>query len=135
MSWIRKHILFHGKRHRKDLDASAITAFLGWLAVEKSVSPSTQDQAFSALLFLYKVVLYLDLGVGVGSTVAELRAAYHLAWVASGEGSVYMRVEELRASFDLDRRGSGGPQLAVIRDPAAVPGSVKITGVLLTGAG
>ena len=60
--WIRKYILFHGKRHPKDLDASAVTAFLGWLAVEKSVSASTQNQAFSAVLFLYKDVLHLELG-------------------------------------------------------------------------
>ena len=46
----------------KDLDASAVTAFLGWLAVEKSVSASTQNQAFSAVLFLYKDVLHVELG-------------------------------------------------------------------------
>jgi integron integrase len=60
--WIRKYILFHKKRHPKDLDASAVTAFLGWLAVEESVSASTQNQALSALVFLYKDVLHLNLG-------------------------------------------------------------------------
>lgn len=56
------HTLFHGKRHPKDLDASAVAAFLGWLAVERSVSASTQNQARSALLFLYKQVPHLELG-------------------------------------------------------------------------
>ncbi len=60
--WIRKYILFHGKRHPQELDASAIGQFLGWLAVERSVASSTQNQALSALLFLYKEVLHLDPG-------------------------------------------------------------------------
>lgn len=61
--WIRRYIVFHGKRHPRDLGAPDVTAFLAWLAVEKRVAPSTQNQAFSALLFLYKDVLRLDLGV------------------------------------------------------------------------
>jgi hypothetical protein len=74
-------------------------------------------------------------GIGVGSTVAELRAAYRIAWVSNGEGTVWMRVEELGASFELDQGGPEGHALALIRDPAAVPGSVKIVSVLLTKAG
>ena len=61
--WIRRYIVFHGKRHPRDLSAMDVTAFLTWLAVEKGVAASTQNQAFSALLFLYKDVLKQDLGV------------------------------------------------------------------------
>src|SRR2546425_11931836 len=61
--WIRRYIVFHGTRHPRDLGANEVTAFLAWLAVDKHVAPSTQNQAFSAVLFLYKDVLRQDLGV------------------------------------------------------------------------
>jgi len=60
--WIRRYILFHKKRHPKELDASHITAFLTSMAVRDRVSASTQNQALSALLFLYKAVLRQELG-------------------------------------------------------------------------
>ena len=49
-------------RHLRELGASEITAFLSWLAVKKNVAPSTQNQALSAVLFLYRAVLHQDLG-------------------------------------------------------------------------
>jgi integron integrase len=55
------YIHFHGLQHPKDLGAPHIEAFLSHLAVEKSVSASTQNQALSALLFLYKEVLEIEL--------------------------------------------------------------------------
>lgn len=61
MGWIRRYIFFHGKRHPKDLGAEEVEAFLSHLAVERSVSASTQNQAKSALLFLYKEVLQIEL--------------------------------------------------------------------------
>jgi len=61
--WIRRYILFHGKRHPTDLGAAHVTAFLTSLATERRVAASTQNQAFSALTFLYRNVLRLDLGV------------------------------------------------------------------------
>ena len=57
VSWIRRYILFHNKRHPKDMGAREIEAFLTHLAVEKNVAASTQNQALSALLFLYNDVL------------------------------------------------------------------------------
>jgi hypothetical protein len=70
-------------------------------------------------------------GIRVGSTVGELRAAYRLDSVVSGEGSVAIRVEELSASFALDQSGPGGEQLWKLRTPAAVRDPVKIKSVLL----
>jgi integron integrase len=61
VDWIRRFILFHGQRHPRDLDAAAVVAFLSHLAVERTVAASTQNQALSALLFLYREVLELDL--------------------------------------------------------------------------
>ena len=58
--WVRRYILFHGKRHPKDLAEPEIEAFLTALAVHGS-SASTQNQALGALLFLYHEVLEIDL--------------------------------------------------------------------------
>jgi integron integrase len=59
-SWIKRFILFHDKRHPKDLDAQAVRTFLTHLAVQEHVAASTQNQAFNALLFLYKQVLKIE---------------------------------------------------------------------------
>jgi integrase len=57
VEWTRRFILFHGKRHPDEMGEKEISEFLSHLAVEKNVSASTQNQAFSALLFLYQQVL------------------------------------------------------------------------------
>jgi site-specific recombinase XerD len=54
LDWIRRFILFHGKRHPRDMGEREIAEFLTHLATEKNVSASTQNQALSALLFLYQ---------------------------------------------------------------------------------
>ncbi|MDR2881963.1 MAG: integron integrase [Azoarcus sp.] len=54
-------MLFHGKRHPRDMAADEVTAFLTHLANERNVAASTQNQAKSALLFLYKQVLGIEL--------------------------------------------------------------------------
>lgn len=69
-------------------------------------------------------------GIGVGSTYAELRAAYKIDWVGSGEGNFFAHVEELAISFQLDT--SSQVSLRSIRDPAAVPPGLRITNMLLT---
>lgn len=61
MDWIERYIRFHGLRHPAEMNAPEIQAFLTHLAVERNVSPSTQNQALSALLFLYRHVLNLEL--------------------------------------------------------------------------
>lgn len=59
--WIRYFIFFHGKRHPAGMGAAEVSAFLSWLATERNVAAATQNQALSALLFLYKHVLDEDL--------------------------------------------------------------------------
>jgi integron integrase len=61
IDWVRRFILHHDKRHPRDMGAAEVQAFLTHLAVERRVSASTQNQAKSALLFLYKQVLAVDL--------------------------------------------------------------------------
>jgi integron integrase len=61
VGFIRRFILFHGKRHPTEMGAAEITAFLTHLAVADKVSASTQNQALFALLFLYRDVLRIEL--------------------------------------------------------------------------
>ena len=59
--WIRRFILANGKRHPRDMGAAEVEQFLSQLAVKGLVAASTQNQALSALLFLYRVVLGIEL--------------------------------------------------------------------------
>ena len=61
VAWVRRFILFHGKRHPKDMGVPEIVAFLSDLAVRRRVGANTQNQALSALLFLYRHVLDREL--------------------------------------------------------------------------
>jgi integron integrase len=61
VDWVRRFILFHGKQHPRNLGASEVEAFLSHLATARRVSAATQNQAKSALLFLYKDVLGIEL--------------------------------------------------------------------------
>jgi len=61
VGWIRRFILFSDRRHPRDLGAPEVTAFLNDLASERDVAAATQNQALSALLFLYKEVLSMPL--------------------------------------------------------------------------
>ena len=73
MGWVRRFILFHGKRHPREVGAAEVEAFLTHLAVDRAVSASTQNQAKSALLFLYRDVLGLRLPWLDGLTAAPVR--------------------------------------------------------------
>ncbi|MEO8500912.1 MAG: integron integrase [Vicinamibacteria bacterium] len=55
--WVRKFVLFHGKRHPDTMGGAEVKAFLTYLAVTRKVAPSTQNQALGALQFLYRHVL------------------------------------------------------------------------------
>ena len=122
LQWIRRYILFHQKRHPADMGEDEIAAFLSHLAIDGHVAASTQNQAFSALLFLYQQVLdrKLDYVVGVErvrrppklpvvltkkeahGVVAHLRGDYRLmAELLYGSGLRLMECLRLRVK-DLD---------------------------------
>lgn len=61
VDWVKRYIFFHNKRHPKEMGANEIAAFLSYLAIERGVSASTQNQARSALLFLYREVLAIEI--------------------------------------------------------------------------
>jgi site-specific recombinase XerD len=62
VDWIRRFILFHNKRHPREMAEAEVTEFLTHLARDGRVAASTQNQALSALLFLYKQVLKQEIG-------------------------------------------------------------------------
>lgn len=136
VGWIRQFILFHGKRHPKDMACPEVTAYLNHLAVQRRVAASTQNQALAALLFLYREVLGIDLPwldglvhatrprrLPVVLTRTEVRAVLEqlegerwlAAWLLYGAGLRLNECLSLRVKdVDLDRReitvrhGKGG---------------------------
>jgi Phage integrase, N-terminal SAM-like domain len=107
VGWIRRFILFHNKRHPAEMGESEINQFLTHLAVREAVAASTQNQALSAILFLYQEVLERDLDRIDGVVRAKKPARL----------PVVLTRDEVRA---LLGRMSGTP---------------KLVGLLLYGAG
>lgn len=71
VSWIKRYILYHGKRHFKDMGEREIEDFLTHMAVDLKVASSTQNQAFNALLFLYREVLKIELKESINAIRAK----------------------------------------------------------------
>lgn len=61
VNWIRQYILFHKKRHPKDMGEKEISQYISNLATDRNVASSTQNQALNSIVFLYKHVLKIDL--------------------------------------------------------------------------
>jgi integron integrase len=141
VDWIRRFILFHDKRHPRDMGEVEVAAFLSHLAVEGDVAAATQNQALNALAFLYKRVLERPLGDidgivrakrpaklpvvltpdEVGRLLAGLSGQYWLlACLQYGSGlrlmeSVRLRVKDLDFSHRalMVRQGKGGKNRVV----------------------
>ncbi|KAA3638617.1 MAG: integron integrase [Proteobacteria bacterium] len=94
--WIKQYILFHHKRHPKDMGKAEIEQFLTHLATHRNVAASTQNQAFNALLFLYNKVLDISLK---NKNINALRAKQrvHLPTVLSTQ-----EIKHLLAQFKDD---------------------------------
>jgi integrase len=98
VAWIRRFISFHGKRHPADLGATEVEAFLTDLAVRHRVAAPTQNQAKSAILFLYKEVLEIELPWLDGIEGAQ---APHRLPVVLTRGEVSAVLERLRGVHAL----------------------------------
>jgi integron integrase len=83
IQWTRRFIRFHKGHHPRDIRGPGVEAFLTFLAVERRVSASTQNQALAALLFLYRDVYGVELGWIDG--IVRARTAEHLPVVLSRE--------------------------------------------------
>ncbi len=72
VKWVERYLRFHKDRtqgewiHPAQMGKAEVETFLSWLAVERTVAPSTQEQAFAAILFLYREVLAMPLAAGSG---------------------------------------------------------------------
>jgi len=129
VAWIKQFILYHHKRHPLEMSAIEVEAFLTYLATQRHVSSSTQNQALSAILFLYREVLAVDLPwldnferskkprrLPVVLTVQEIQALLHEASTAPepigliirllyGTGMRLMEAVRLRVKdVELERR-------------------------------
>jgi integron integrase len=151
-AWIRQYILFHGKRHPEEMAEDEVTAFLTHLATKRRVSASTQNQALSALLFLYRNVLDRELGdldavrakrrpkvpvVLTQAEVARLLAEMSgtpklLAWLLYGSGlrlseCLRLRVKDLDFSYHqvTVHNGKGGKDRVTML-PARVEADLRL---------
>jgi len=156
--WVRRFILFHGKRHPAEMAAAEIEAFLTHLAVDREVSASTQNQALAALLFLYQKVLRVELPWLDGIVRAKL--SRHLPVVlTSGEAkdvlsqlqgeswligsllygaglrlleALTLRVKDVQFDYHqlIVRSGKGGKdRTAILPDALVVPLQKHLVGV------
>ena len=147
--WVRAFIRHHGLRHPREMGSPEVESFLGWLANERKVAPSTHTQALSALLFLYREVLAIDLPwlkeigrpkqrervpvVLSRAEVARLLSVMEgvegdLARLLYGTGMRLMEALRLRVKdidFDLNeitiREGKGGKDRRVMLPEKLVP--------------
>lgn len=71
VQWIRRFILFHNKHHPSEMGSDEVNDFLTHLTVNENVAASTQNQALSAILFLYREVLELELGLNLDAVRAK----------------------------------------------------------------
>ncbi len=75
VDWIKRYIIFHDKKHPRDMGGPEIKTFISHLAVDKNVAASTQNQALNAILFLYKHVLDIELNLKLDSVRAKKTGA------------------------------------------------------------
>jgi integron integrase len=150
VGWVKRFIIFHKKRHPRDMAEAEVSVLLSWLAVERQVSAATQNQALNALVFMYKHVVGKPLGdvidavrakrprrlpavlsrEEVGRLLRHLDGPYWLpASLLYGSGLRLMECLRLRVK-DLDfehraitvRSGKGGKDRVVtLPDPCMTP--------------
>ncbi|WP_432720801.1 integron integrase [Jeongeupia wiesaeckerbachi] len=115
LGWIRRYILFHGKRHPRDMGKAEIEAFLSHLAVDRNVTASTQNQAKAALLFLYREVLALELPWLADITQAKAPSRLPVVLTVAETRAVLDRLEGTWALVARLLYGSGLRLLEALR--------------------
>jgi len=124
LDWVKRFILFHSKRHPGEMGKHEVESFLTHLAVNRAVSPSTQNQALQALLFLYRQVLEIELPWL--DDVVRAKPKRHIPVVLSRQ-EVHLLLSQIETGLHLPASlmyGSGGKiQQAVL---LAIPVSVQV---------
>ncbi|MCB0105341.1 MAG: phage integrase N-terminal SAM-like domain-containing protein [Caldilineaceae bacterium] len=101
VEWIERYIRFHGLRHPAEMNVPEIEAFLTHLAIERNVSPSTQNQALSALLFLYRHVLNIELTARIDAVRAKKEK--HLPTVLTDESVLQKAVRRAAQQTNITK--------------------------------
>lgn len=107
LAWIRRYVRYHGLRHPRDLGAAEVAAFLTHLAVERGVAAATQRQALSALLFLYRAVLGMEVGWVEGVNWARPRARLPVVLTSEEVGRVLAELSGVPRLVGMLLYGSG----------------------------
>ena len=97
--WVRRTILFHQKRHPADMGELEINTFLTHLAVKEKVSASTQNQALSAILYLYRHVIGRD--VGDLGDVIRARKSNRLPTCGRNERVSYLFIDKVNLHVNI----------------------------------
>lgn len=106
-AWIRRFIVFHHKRHPREMGAPEITRFLTSLAEREHVSASTQNQALAALLFLYREVLRQDLPWLEGITRAKATRRLPVVLTRMEVSRIMSRLDGLPRLMAMTLYGTG----------------------------
>ena len=93
VDWIKRFILFHNKRHPNEMDESHVSRFLTYLAVNRHVASSTQNQALCAILFLYREVLKKEIGWVNNVERAKRRETIPVVFTKGETEAVLLRLE------------------------------------------
>jgi hypothetical protein len=118
LSWIKQFILYHSKRHPADMGAAEVESFLTYLATQRQVSSSTQNQALSAILFC---IARCWQSLCRGWIVLSVRKTASLVSGFNGPGNAGVDAES------GDCPGSGQPDYqAVVRNRDALDGGVRL---------
>ncbi|HEY0710725.1 MAG TPA: integron integrase [Polyangia bacterium] len=107
LGWIRRFVLFHGKRHPEQMGEAEVMAFLSSLAVDGHVASSTQNQALAALLFLYQHVLGQRLAWMEGITRAKMPERLPIVLTTAEVRALVERLSGTSALFCRLLYGSG----------------------------
>ena len=105
--WVKRFILFHGKRHPSDLGEEDVAAFLTHLVVNRDVSPATQNQSLNALVFLYKRVEERPLGDILGAVRAKRKSRLPVVLTLSEVGRLLSCLEGIHWLVAFLLYGSG----------------------------
>ena len=133
VGWIKRYIFFHGKRHPKDMGAEEIEAFLTHLAVAGKVAASTQNLAKSALLFLYREVLEIQLPWLDNITQAKTPKRLPVVLTVSEVQAVLSRLSGTHALIASLLYGGGMRLMEAVRLRVRCGSSVILRGPTLSG--
>ena len=115
IDWIRRFILYHGKRHPRDMGEPEVASFLTHLSVNRKVAPGTQGQALNALVFLYRKVLHQPLGELQGIVRAKKKERVPVVLTQSEVADVLSRLEHTHWLVACILYGSGLRLMECIR--------------------